>query len=304
MNKKIKIGFADFWKGFNPNENWFVLFLDKYFNVEVSDSPDFLIYSSYSHSYLNFDGYRIFYTAENVRPNLLECDYALSFDYLKHPRHYRLPLYGIWYTLDANQLLLPKPPFDEVLKSKSEFCCMVVSAKGDPKRLKFYEKLSKYKQVHSGGRLLNNIGGPVIDKMEFLKKYKFTLAFENSSFPGYTTEKIFQPMFTNTIPIYWGNPLVSRDFNTKSFINWNDYRSDEAVIEKIIELDQDNNLYGQVLQEPWFNNNELNKFIKEENIKEFFKIILDNKRIPIAQTWKKTPAIFQRKYYSLIRKLK
>ena len=38
-----------------------------------------------------------------------------------------------------------------------------------------------------------------------------TIAFENSSFPGYTTEKIFEPMLEGSIPIYWGNPRVDED---------------------------------------------------------------------------------------------
>ena len=71
----------------------------------------------------------------------------------------------------------------------------------------FFVKLSKYKQVDSGGRTLNNIGGPVEDKMEFIKDYRFVISFENAEYPGYTTEKIIQPMFVDSIPIYWGNPL-------------------------------------------------------------------------------------------------
>ena len=70
---------------------------------------------------------------------------------------------------------------------------------------------------------LNNVGGPVKNKIDFIMDHKFTIAFENSSYPGYTTEKIFEPMLVNSIPLYWGNPLVDRDFNTKSFLNFHDY---------------------------------------------------------------------------------
>ena len=41
----------------------------------------------------------------------------------------------------------------------------------------------------------------------------FTIAFKNDSYPGYTTEKIYEPMYVNSLPIYSGNPLVYRDFN-------------------------------------------------------------------------------------------
>ena len=39
---------------------------------------------------------------------------------------------------------------------------------------------------------------------QLFKKYKFNICFENSSTPGYVTEKIIQSMYVNSIPIYWG----------------------------------------------------------------------------------------------------
>ena len=67
---------------------------------------------------------------------------------------------------------------------------------------------------------------------------------------GYTTEKLVHAMAAHTIPIYWGNPQVSEDFNPKSFINCHDYSSLEAVIERIIEVDQNESLYRHYLEEP------------------------------------------------------
>ena len=33
----------------------------------------------------------------------------------------------------------------------------------------FFHKLNEYKKVDSGGKYLNNIGKPVVDKMDFIK---------------------------------------------------------------------------------------------------------------------------------------
>lgn len=118
--------------------------------------------------------------------------------------------------------------------------------------------MSKYKKVHSGGKLLNNFGDTVKDKLEFISDFKFTFAFENSSYPGYVTEKIYDSMFVNSIPIYWGSPLINIDFNTKSFVNHHDYNNDEEVIQRIIELDQDKYKMADLLKESWFTNNKLN----------------------------------------------
>lgn len=51
------------------------------------------------------------------------------------------------------------------------------------------DALSQYKLVDSGGRHRNNVGGLVKDKYEFDLSYKFSIAFENSSYQEYLTEK-------------------------------------------------------------------------------------------------------------------
>ena len=209
---------------------------------------------------------------ENFRPDFSECDYAFSYDFIEdNPRHFRLPLYALYD--DVELLTLNKPSIDEITKSKKKFCCFIVSNKYCPERNHFFKKLSKYKKVDSGGRYLNNIGGPVRDKIDFLKDYKFTIAFENSSFPGYVTEKPFEAMLVHTIPIYWGSPLVSKDFNTRSFINYHDFRNDEEVIQRIIEIDSYPEEYKTLLSEPYFENNLVNEYVKNENILNQFDFI-------------------------------
>lgn len=56
-------------------------------------------------------------------------------------------------------------------------------------------------------------------KRAFLSRYKFTVAFENSSAPGYHTEKILDPMLVGSIPIYWGDREIESVFNPASFIH-------------------------------------------------------------------------------------
>ncbi len=76
-------------------------------------------------------------------------------------------------------------------------------------------------------------------KKQFLSPYKFTIAFENDIYPGYQTEKLYDAMLTNSIPIYCGDPLVGEIFNTRSFINASDYfPQNPLVIKKIGKLGQ------------------------------------------------------------------
>jgi hypothetical protein len=173
---------------------------------------------------------------------------------------------------------------EQFLDIKKEFCAMVVSQANSQKRIDFFHKLSKYKNVHSGGKLLNNVGGPVKNKIQFISDFKFTFAFENSSFPGYVTEKIYEPMFVDSIPIYWGSPLVHLDFNTKSFVNHHDFKNDDEVIDRIIELDNDKYKMADLLNESWFTNNQLNQYCNRETLRLFFENIFNNQIIPVSST--------------------
>lgn len=283
----IKINFADFWTHFDKADNYFTKLLSKRYTIEISADPEFLIYSCYGKEHLKYDCYKIFYNGENQRTNWNACDFSLSFDYLKSENHYRLPNW-FWYA-DPTLLLNEKTDPESILAGKSGFCNMLVSNPNATKRIDFFHKLSRYKKIDSGGKYLNNTGGPVADKLAFIKKHKFSIAFENSSYPGYTTEKIFEPMLVNSIPIYWGNPLVKKDFNTKSFINYHDYKNEEAVIERIIELDNNDAAYLSVLREPWYNANELPGCMREENIIGFFDKITSSKGkfTPVSNTNRK-----------------
>ncbi len=282
---KVKLAFSDFWVGFKPHYNWFYLFLQKHFEVELSDYPDFLIYSAYGNRHLTYKCTKIFYTGENVRPDFNFCDYALTFDFLNHPRHLRLPLYAAIYGMEPEKLLENKLiDIEQFLDIKKEFCAMVVSQANSQKRIEFFHKLSKYKKVHSGGKVLNNVGGPVRNKLQFISEFKFTFAFENSSYPGYVTEKVYEPMFVNSIPIYWGSPSVHLDFNPKSFVNYHDYNNDDEVIERIIDLDQDKYKMAELLNESWFTDNQLNKYCDRERLRLFFETIFNNQIIPVSST--------------------
>ena len=120
----------------------------------------------------------------------------------------------------------------------------------------FFKKLCQYKRVESPGSYLNNMpGGAVVDwldgsKTEFQRKCKFTLCFESTLHYGFVTEKIMDAFYADTIPVYYGSPTVTDIFNKDAFINCTDYPSFDAVIEKIKELDQDDEKYLQMLRQP------------------------------------------------------
>jgi hypothetical protein len=232
---------------------------DKYELIEVHPTKaDYIFHSCMGNEVLKYNGVRIFLTGECVTPDFNICDYAMGFDHIQFgDRYCRLPLIKLFK--DAySTFLRPRPDPQEILNRKTGFCAYVMSntKNSAPEREKIFNALCEYKQVDSGGKWKNNVGGPVADKIEFQSKYKFVLAIENYSHPGYLTEKFAQAAQSNAVPIYWGDPTIVDTFNPQSFINCHDFSSMEALVSCICVLDQDYEAICTMLTEPWFNQEE------------------------------------------------
>jgi|TARA_B110000879_G_scaffold119737_1_gene159016 hypothetical protein len=274
LKTKLKIKFVDFYDGFIWNGHCLYKYLNQHFELELSDTPDLIIYSCYGTEFLKYSCPRIFYTAENIRPDYRFCDFAVSFDYNNNQNHFRMPLYSIYFT---NQNLTKGRDPKALLNKKTGFCSFVVSnAKESEERINFFHELSKYKQVASGGKYANNVGGPVANKRDFISKYLFNIAFENSSFPGYTTEKIAEPWVEGCIPIYWGDPEIARDINPGCFINMHDFDCFDTAIAYIKEVDASPELQIKYLSAPFFKNNIVPNHLKDEVIAQKLKYFIDS----------------------------
>lgn len=273
----IKINFTDFWKGFDKNDNYFANILRTFCQFEISDSPDFLFYSVNGYDFLKYNCVRIFFTGENITPNFNQCDYAMGFDRLTfEDRYLRLPLYFLYQNALDN--CLENRKFEESDLVDRKFCNFIYSRNNPaPERARFFNLLSEYKFIHSGGKFLNNIGYCVDNKLEFQKQFKFSIAFENSSTPGYTTEKIVEAKASGTIPVYWGNPFVHEECNPGAFVNCHDFGSFKETVERISELDNHNEAFCSILNEPLFSKD----FIDSEKQKQisFLRHIVEKGKI-------------------------
>ncbi len=293
---KLRVHFVDFWPNFKNNDNYFYHLLKLNYNVILDDDePDILFHSvdyARKQEHLRYDDtktIKIFYTGECVRPDFNKSHYAFCFDYNNDPRAYRLPLWVLFinwfyvgnddnrdisYLHPIEELLKPKDP-EAILQGKDRFCSFIASAPRG-KRLDFIPKILKYKHIDCAGKLYNNMEpipgrGDQKEKIDFLKRYKLNICFENESYPGYVTEKIVHSMFANCIPVYWGSPRVSEDFNQEAFINALDYDSDESLIQMIMKIDQDYDLYSSIMSRPWFSNNEIPSYAHADNVLAFIR---------------------------------
>ncbi len=155
---------------------------------------------------------------------------------------------------------------------KRKFCCYIQRAH-TPEREIFLDMLSRYKKVDCYGAAgysnpniakdprkerINEIDAITYAKNDVIyQHYKFVIAFENSIADSYITEKIIVPMSANAIPLYWGTPSVNKYFNPDSFLSCDNYESLSAMARAVIELDQDDQRYLAMLQQPFFPGNQL-----------------------------------------------
>lgn len=72
--------------------------------------------------------------------------------------------------------------------------------------------------------------GTVKRKQEVLKKYKFSICYENiRDLPGYISEKIFDCFFAGCVPVYWGACNITDHIPEGCFIDRRKYDSYEEL---------------------------------------------------------------------------
>lgn len=305
MNAKPRKHIAITDAGRNPDIIEVVLpFIADRYELEKTNArdADYVFHSCREYDVLKYPGVRIFVTGENVSPNFNVSDYALAFDPIAFgDRHLRLPLFRLYADAYA-ALCAPRPPANDIFAQKEGFCSYVMSNTKDsaPERTQIFEALCNYKTVASGGKWRNNVGGPVQDKIAFQSKYKFVLAVENSSSPGYVTEKFAQAAQSNAVPIYWGDPTIGDQFNPRAFVNCHEFNSFQAVMERVAQIDADDELYRQMLSEPWFPDGKEPGSLTEERIVRFFANIFDQ---PLEQAYRRNRSRWGIKYEKRLREM-
>ena len=276
----LRVAFSDMWDLFNPEYNMFTLMLEaaipgrKVVGTGFDANADILIFGPFGEAWKEFKGPKIHFTGENTGPVLAEgVVLNLGFKHVDHNdgRYLRLPLWMLeinWFNADADRIANPKPlPIDRCCKvfpdeitNKSKFCAFVVTNPRQPMRNNAFHWLSNYKRVDSAGRLFNNLGeglfaglgggGGELIKHEFLRGYKFCLAFENESADGYTTEKWLHAKAAGCVPIYWGDPKVERDFDMDGCIDARGVTTSAELIDLVKAVDMNGSEWLRKLSKP------------------------------------------------------
>jgi alpha(1,3/1,4) fucosyltransferase len=298
MKPQIRVAFAFFWPGFVPDKfrSYFPYVYDKY-DLVVSQTPEVVFHSVFAPGWKPYGNpddaknvprvkpgnyVRVFLTGENLEPLMEHCEYAISFSALiDHPNHLRLPLWvyenrGSGYRPE-HLIKDPDTDWDRVVAQKTEFCNFVY-LHPVPFRERIFQAVSAYRKVDAAGTCLNNMNGWIVPsvpsrlagKIEFFRRYKFTLAIENSIWPGYETEKLVDPLYAGSIPIYAGNPMAPAQYDTSGYIDLANFSSLKEMMDFIRQIDNDKTLYRNMLQAPFYRDNRVPELVKDETVLAFF----------------------------------
>lgn len=253
------LAFADFWPSFSRRESMLHRAIRDLGIKTTTDPRDatVLLHSDFGRIHRSFAGRRVYFSGENVIPDFTACDFAITSALLDHDRHYRLPYWA--FSCENPQRLVRSPGFDPStsMVGQKGFCSFLASNPRAPERNRFFRILNRRLPVSSGGRVFNTTGIQVRDKLAFLASHRFTICFENTSSPGYTTEKLVDAFLAGTIPIYWGNEQVGLEFNRRAMLHAADYRTLDALADRVIQLADDDAARTQMLGEPCFKDNRL-----------------------------------------------
>ncbi len=283
------------------------LFDDEFEFVWDDNNPDFLFVSESIYYYdtqpflkkkfknivQNNNPVTIFFAGECIEPDFNIYDYAIVFDRNLSYNHrtVRIPT-----TLFFRDSIICREnnikSFDDAkkeLNNKKYFCDFIYSnSRAHENRDKLFYEIGKYKKVNSLGKHLKNFEiedeeiGKLKDwRMQSIKikgLHKFSIASENAKFEGYTSEKLITSMQAHTVPIYWGDPTVTEEFNERAFINANNYNDFDELINEIKRVDENDELWCKMIMEPWQTQEQINRAIAQaEEYYSFLRKIFETK---------------------------
>ena len=182
----------------------------------------------------------------------MECEE--NYPWLKHPAVKET--FDIWMTYRQNaDIVLPyydvsflsklmKPPHPK----QADVCMLISSTVNQSRRLEYLLELMKWIPIDSYGRWQNNCTLPddkgYLSKLEVIRKYRFTIAFENAVGEDYVTEKFYEPLLAGSVPVYWGAPNIDQLAPAKSaFVDVRSYPEPRLLAEQLRKWCQDEKAY-------------------------------------------------------------
>lgn len=254
------------------DSDWLVRFALHYFDKEtVQKKLAFIsVFGPHFVFRLHKDKKKVFFTGENVNRyrhfkdlGLPFADLSMSFEHLNNHNYLRFPLWIMYLFApeDDEQTIREKvKKINAFYPEKTDFASLIArneSPQGLRKEIK--DALNTIAPVKAAGRLYHNDDRlwQVYDnkKIEYLKRFRFSICPENSNAPGYVTEKLFEAFLAGTIPVYWGdnNQPELQSVNQNAVIFWTPKGDNSKALSLIRQLQENPKLYDEFVHQARLN---------------------------------------------------
>jgi hypothetical protein len=260
----------NFWPGFSLDSGligWlFKRAVGNFSATSDEKSADVVITSVYGKARPKFPEKTICLIWENARPNYSLYRYSLSSDFDTYlGRNCRLPVWyqglawpgmererrppnernhGLEPLIDMESLYRPRA---SVSMDRESFCCFV-AGNHELHRLHAVEALSQVGRVEVFG----NVGNRPLraSKFDLLKQFRFNICFENSTYPGYYTEKLVHAWVGGCVPLYFADPWCRREFNSRAFINRTEFTTLDDFAKHVATIEASKQAQVDIASEP------------------------------------------------------
>ena len=115
----------------------------------------------------------------------------------------------------------------------------VIDRPSKRRALRSGKAMNLIKDLLDGRRPYPSFRGSTEDKYETLSQYRFNLCFENEQdAPGFLTEKLFDALFCEAVPIYLGAPNVDDYVPRDCFIDFREFSGFPELLSHLLDLDE------------------------------------------------------------------
>lgn len=206
----------------------------------------------------------VFHGGEAIYPDMNLFDYAITqaTDFSSNNRITRMPPHFFYQRSLLQGDFKNSLNEEEARKilSNRKFCNFIYSNPfSHPMRDQLFYNILEYKPIDSLGAHLNNTNIPPSRRetnwaelsVKLKANYKFSIACENALCCGYTSEKLLTSFQAHTVPIYWGNPAVTKEYNENAFINLHSFDSFDELLKRIEYIDTHDEEWIKMVTSPW-----------------------------------------------------
>ena len=254
---KYELSVLDDWNGY-CDRLWFTRYLKHKFPDEDFKINLFGVFNPHDNLAYPMEGKKVLYSTEDLNYRFLELkfnfdtyaleyvDLALGFDIINDSKYLRFPYWILEH-------ISPESTEEDIEKKVASWNSTSYEKTKDVASISRHDwggtrtlidnDINKYANVVYAGKWKNNTSELQThyhnNKSNFLKEFKFNLCPENLLVDAYVSEKIFDAIASDCIPLYagGGNYLEPKIINQKAIIRWDgerEYNCNPETYEKEI----------------------------------------------------------------------